>query len=331
MAAAGNSSGNSSSGANTASNLLERIREIALFDKFNNSKDPAGSLKMIQVRLDNMIRTNGDPDTIKLFIDYIDSKDRSILNDPTFAFLATACVAINFRGEETDAPANIAKKLLDLGVDVNIPNRDGNTPLMHAALSIDTALVTRLINRGANLDAVNNEGKSALIRVCSMFANVDIYDTKYLHKLAQHALLLIKKGANIHIKNEDNLNAMNYATNALDMGKPYSQDVVDALGKAAAASASASIPPARPHASAAPRPAASAVIRRAKYTELNPELAAALQVPGLSTRLSKNAKEITEEITKKIQLNADVHLGGVRRKTHRRKNRKQTKRKRTRS
>ena len=410
---------------NSSNSLLRNMHKIFPDYKFNNSESPVLPLEIILARLDNDIRADMRPDDIKVLIDYIVSKDRSILNDPTFAFLATACATIKMRVVELDSykEANIAKKLLDLGVDVNIPDRNGNTPLMHAALSIDTDLVTRLINMGANLNAVNKKGESALIHVCSMFALNDIYDPKYLQKLAQHALLLIEKGANVHIKDEYSRNAMDYATDALTRDKRFSQQIIDALGKASAAAisasaninaaiqrairsnnpktkksfvptgvrqlsnhgrdepiasasasaaprttfsggplfpneldepitalgkasaatASASIPPARRHANVAPRPAASAapasIQGKATYTNLQtrakanalgiPLLPAALQVPGLSKNLETLRK--AKNIRRIIQTNDEARLGGVRRKTHRRKNRKQTKRKRTRS
>jgi len=64
---------------------------------------------------------------------------------------------------------DIAETLLDLGADVNIPNLDGTMPLIAAAPDDDfpapvgTKLLSLLIKRGANVNAADNSGWTALM------------------------------------------------------------------------------------------------------------------------------------------------------------------------
>lgn len=57
----------------------------------------------------------------------------------------------------------IIKKLIDKGANLDIPNKDGNTPLMVAILSKKGECVDLLIKSGAKLNQVNRLGQSALI------------------------------------------------------------------------------------------------------------------------------------------------------------------------
>ena len=58
---------------------------------------------------------------------------------------------------------NIVQYLVESGADVNLPARDGETPLMFAISHGDDAflLVQYLLDHGANLDARDNAGLSA--------------------------------------------------------------------------------------------------------------------------------------------------------------------------
>jgi len=53
--------------------------------------------------------------------------------------------------------------MLARGADANIRDRDGNTPLVVAALIGDPDMVRLLIGGGANVNAVNSRGETALI------------------------------------------------------------------------------------------------------------------------------------------------------------------------
>ena len=56
----------------------------------------------------------------------------------------------------------IAKNLIDKGVDINAKNNDGNTPLYMALLFQNEEMVELLIANGADLNAKNNDGLTPL-------------------------------------------------------------------------------------------------------------------------------------------------------------------------
>lgn len=55
-----------------------------------------------------------------------------------------------------------AKVLLDIGVDIEIKDNNGKTPLHWAARNHDATLIEFLINNGANIEAKNNDGWTPL-------------------------------------------------------------------------------------------------------------------------------------------------------------------------
>ena len=57
----------------------------------------------------------------------------------------------------------MARFLIDAGADVNVAAINGVTPLMAAAYAGDAELVTRIVGRNANVDAVDRIDKTALI------------------------------------------------------------------------------------------------------------------------------------------------------------------------
>jgi len=202
-------SGASNSGASNSP--LNDVRKIRGFEDFN-SRYP-----LPLERLASDIHVGSSPNDVKTFIKYIVSKDKSALNDRNAALLARACDAIRSLGHSgtlLDAPANIVNTLLDLGVDVNIPDKDGNTPLIHIVHSEDTALIHRLIKLGADLNAVNKKNQSALIDVCKSGSKGSINHEGYRQTLANNALLLIEKGADIYIIDTEGKNALAYAIDA---------------------------------------------------------------------------------------------------------------------
>ena len=55
--------------------------------------------------------------------------------------------------------------LIRHGADVNVPNREGSTPLHVAAssrLALESTIVRLLLRHGANVDATDNEGRTPL-------------------------------------------------------------------------------------------------------------------------------------------------------------------------
>lgn len=69
----------------------------------------------------------------------------------------------------------IAKQLIRSGADLDARNSDGNTALLRASCEGRTDLASALINAGALLDLQNNDGYSALI-LAQRRGNIDIVD-----------------------------------------------------------------------------------------------------------------------------------------------------------
>lgn len=84
-----------------------------------------------------------------------------------------------------DNSVDIAKKLIDSGIDVNMTYKQEMTALMVAAQFNSVDVAKLLIANGAEIDAANEEGKTALVFV-AQYNSLDV------------AKLLIKKGANIN-------------------------------------------------------------------------------------------------------------------------------------
>ena len=79
---------------------------------------------------------------------------------------------------------NIVKILLDLGADINAKDNNGQTALMRATDHGYTEIITLLLDKGADINANNNDGKSAL--------KVAIENSR-----TETVILLIRNGAEI--------------------------------------------------------------------------------------------------------------------------------------
>ena len=55
-----------------------------------------------------------------------------------------------------------AIELLDSGIDINVVDRDGQTPLMHAVIEINTDIVRHLLEKGANVDIKDGSNETAM-------------------------------------------------------------------------------------------------------------------------------------------------------------------------
>jgi len=93
----------------------------------------------------------------------------------------------------------IATILLELGADVNSISGDrGNTPLMDAAAEANIEIMSKLIKAGADLDLKSKSGQTALVLAVGRQAE-------------GAAVLLVKSGANISIKDDLGMSARKYA------------------------------------------------------------------------------------------------------------------------
>ncbi|MEW6110274.1 MAG: ankyrin repeat domain-containing protein [Nitrospirota bacterium] len=85
--------------------------------------------------------------------------------------------------------------LLDQGADVNAKNKEGETPLMVAALERRLEMVKFLLDRGADINLKDNVGATALI-YSAMEGSVEIMK------------LLLDRGADPDAKTDDGLTAL---------------------------------------------------------------------------------------------------------------------------
>jgi hypothetical protein len=82
-----------------------------------------------------------------------------------------------------DNSLDIATLLIDRGADIEATNNDGRTPLLQAAHDNSLEVATLLINRGADIEATNNDGYTPL-RFAAWENSLEV------------ATLLIDRGAN---------------------------------------------------------------------------------------------------------------------------------------
>jgi len=82
---------------------------------------------------------------------------------------------------------NLAKLLIEKGADVNAKDNKGKTPLMHA---IGVDFVKLLIEKGADVNAKDNNGKTPLMHAI-------------IKNFSEKAIFLIDKGANVNAKDNN--------------------------------------------------------------------------------------------------------------------------------
>src|SRR5262245_24303446 len=128
--------------------------------------------------------------------------------------------ALVYAAATGDAAA--VRELLSNGAAFDVPVGEGLTPLMAAAKNGWASIVQLLIAAGAQIDAVDRNHETALIHACTT------YGTAIDRKLAA-ALVLIRNGADVKIRNGGGGTALLAATTAFD-----SPELVEMLIKAGA-------------------------------------------------------------------------------------------------
>jgi uncharacterized protein len=147
----------------------------------------------------------GNADIVKLALQY-PYQINARLKDGTTALLLSA---VNRRSD-------IAENLIELGADVNIPDQDGTTPLIAAAPDDDypgpvgTKLISLFLRHGANVDAADNNGSTALMGA-SLYGDLEVVK------------LLVGAGANV-----SNTDAMGRTAISLAQESNH-HDIVDFL------------------------------------------------------------------------------------------------------
>jgi serine/threonine-protein phosphatase 6 regulatory ankyrin repeat subunit B len=91
------------------------------------------------------------------------------------------------------------KALIDKGADVNAKNKDGDTALMSASLKGHTEIVKALIEKGADVNAKDKAGWTALMSA-SFYGYIEIVRA------------LLNKGADVNAKSENGYTALMYAS-----------------------------------------------------------------------------------------------------------------------
>ena len=101
------------------------------------------------------------------------------------------------RSDNLDPFAQIVKLLLENGAQVNTRDEEGRTPLMEAAGYGRLTTVRVLLDKDADLEAIDDYGNTALLLAacdCALATMPDTYET---------AKLLLESGANVNVRNKD--------------------------------------------------------------------------------------------------------------------------------
>ena len=99
-----------------------------------------------------------------------------------------------------DGDAELARKLLSVGQDVNLADKQGFTPLHFAAQAQSPATVALLLDNGAHIDAQNAFGASPLLIALLWF-----------HDRPDTVRVLRDRGADLNLKNNAGISPEEHA------------------------------------------------------------------------------------------------------------------------
>ncbi len=125
-------------------------------------------------------------------LDFADSDGNTLL--------MKSMVFYDYSRDKKTSPFNnkaLMSMLIERGVNVNAVNNEGKRALHFAAESWSN-IIKELLSAGADINAQDNEGNTALIIEC-------------MHNSEKEARLLIRKGADINIKNKEGKSAVDIA------------------------------------------------------------------------------------------------------------------------
>lgn len=178
------------------------------------------------VKADNIVRSSNDNESLTVYLpvtDELSSEELLIDNhqkenvEPTVIDQQPQLIVETFESEESN-PKVTEKETLDSAIlidpnEVNIIDKDGNTILMKSAIAGDLRKAKRALELGANPNQQNKSGATAII-LATRAGHINIVD------------LLVHSGADIHLKTNLGLNAMDIAI------KKDNMEIVRVLRKA---------------------------------------------------------------------------------------------------
>lgn len=95
----------------------------------------------------------------------------------------------------------LVKTLLELGIEVDVQDNEGSTPLMYALDAAPVSTVETLLEKGADVNIQNNDGYTPLMWVAGKCVHPDQYLTKCAH-------VLLIKGANPNLLRKNGRTAL---------------------------------------------------------------------------------------------------------------------------
>jgi len=140
-------------------------------------------------------------------------KNEALLEAAAFSIATIETPAAGENAEEHQGPEDVpfpsldrvqtATLLLEQGADIESRrDGDGSTPVRLAASHGNTSLVKALLDKGARIEATNDEGSTALMGSACGCAQATMPDT------IDSATLLLSRGANVHAKNKHGSTAL---------------------------------------------------------------------------------------------------------------------------
>jgi len=134
-------------------------------------------------------------------MDILLENDNVLLNKRDYLGKTPLISMIKADNYTPDQKECIIDRFIEKGADVNLMDRDGNSPLAYAIKENYLSIVKLLIKNGANVNTKNKDGNSPL---------VDAIQTNNLTVVK----LLTENGADVHIKNNEGNSSLEYAVHA---------------------------------------------------------------------------------------------------------------------
>jgi ankyrin repeat protein len=206
---------------------------LAKYPNALKNQDPLGSAvsfgnkQLVKFLLDKGANVNGHGDDLPLMAAIPEQPDmlRMLIKRGANINVGGFPTALSSAVGQTES-TECAKILLDAGADVNLRNIFGETPLMYAARFMKLDNVDLLIKRGANIEARDLDGRTALSHV--EHGNIT-YDIR--RKVIQ---ALLKNGANIESRSKTGMTPLMYACKKFDSAWDTTDDTVKKYSAACA-------------------------------------------------------------------------------------------------